>query len=97
MKIFARLATLAFALGLVLAHWQLFPNSSELATSTTLAQTVSVEPLPLQVHDFVGHLMQIVPLEVQAESALSGVRIDFDSLKQGQCIHSGRNAHGYGI
>ena len=50
MKILARLATLSVALGLVVAHWQLFPNSSELASSTTLAQTVSVEPLPLQVY-----------------------------------------------
>jgi hypothetical protein len=49
MKIFAKIATLALALGLTLAHWQFFPNSSELARNPTAAQTVSVEPLPLQV------------------------------------------------
>jgi hypothetical protein len=50
MKTFARLTTLVLAIGLALAHWQLFPNSPELARTVTLAQTVSVEPLPLQIH-----------------------------------------------
>ena len=50
MKIFARLVTLVLALGLAVAHWQLFPNSSELLRAPNLAQAVNVEPLPLKVY-----------------------------------------------
>lgn len=49
MKLFLRITTLLFVIGLAFAHWQFFPNSGELARPEAQMRTVSVEPLPLTI------------------------------------------------
>jgi hypothetical protein len=50
MKIVFRALTVLSVLGLTLAHWQFVPNLEPLQAQQPMLQSVSVEPLPLQVY-----------------------------------------------